>query len=164
MSRIFPQGVDASTFNKALDELGAIVGKEWVFIDELPLSSYRDAYSPLADGEMLPSAAVAPTGVEQIQKILKVANAYQLPIWTIGTGRNFAYGGPAPRKTGYVMLDLRRMNKVIEVNEKLLDHPEIVNQDPFEEGWLLRVAMTNPSEVDSLMTSNEYDAFIGGLS
>jgi len=53
---------------------------------------------------------------------------------------------------------------VIEVNEKLLDHPEIVNQDPFEEGWLLRVAMTNPSEVDSLMTSNEYDAFIGGLS
>jgi len=118
LSRIVPQGVDASTFNKALDELAAVVGKQWVFLDELPLSAYRDAYSPLADGEMLPSAAVAPDGVEQIQKILAVVNAYKIPVWTIGTGRNFAYGGPAPRKSGYVMLDLRRMNRVIEVNEK----------------------------------------------
>lgn len=54
--------------------------------------------------------------------------------------------------------------EVIEVNEKLLDHPEIVNQDPFQEGWLLRVAMTNASEVDSLMTADEYDAFIGGIA
>ena len=53
--------------------------------------------------------------------------------------------------------------EVIEVNERLIDHPEIVNQDPFEEGWLMRVAMTNAAEVDSLMTADEYDAFIGGI-
>lgn len=41
-----PQGVDAATLRKALDELAGIVGKEWVFVDDLPLSAYRDAYSP----------------------------------------------------------------------------------------------------------------------
>ncbi|HUD93275.1 FAD-dependent oxidoreductase, partial [Sphingobium sp.] len=118
MSTRMPQGVDAATFTKALDELAAIVGKEWVFVDELPLSAYRDAYSPLADGEMLPSAAVAPANMEQIQQALKVFNAYKLPIWTFGNGRNFAYGGPAPRQSGYVMFDLKRMNRILEVNEK----------------------------------------------
>ena len=53
--------------------------------------------------------------------------------------------------------------EVIEVNDKLLDHPEIVNQDPFQEGWLIRVAMSNAAEIDSLMSAEEYDAFIGGL-
>ncbi|PKB78293.1 MAG: glycine cleavage system protein H [SAR202 cluster bacterium Io17-Chloro-G9] len=53
--------------------------------------------------------------------------------------------------------------EVIEVNERLIDHPEIVNEDPFQEGWLVRVAMSNAAEVDSLMSAEEYDAFIGGL-
>ena len=53
--------------------------------------------------------------------------------------------------------------QVIEVNEGLIDHPEMVNQDPFEGGWLLRVTMSDASEVDSLMSAEEYDSFIGGL-
>jgi 4-cresol dehydrogenase (hydroxylating) len=118
MAENLPQGVDAATFRAALGELRAIVGAEWVFVDEVPLSTYRDAYSPLPDGELLPSAAVAPDGVEQIQKILKVANDHRIPVWTIGTGKNFAYGGPAPRKSGYIVLDLKRMNRILEVNEK----------------------------------------------
>ena len=54
--------------------------------------------------------------------------------------------------------------EVIEVNERLLDHPEIANSDPFGEGWLVRVAMSDPSEIDNLMTAEEYDAFTSGLS
>jgi len=54
--------------------------------------------------------------------------------------------------------------EVIEINDKLLDNPEIVNQDPFQEGWLLRVAMTDATEVDALMTADEYDAFIAGIA
>ena len=113
-----PEGIAAADFSRALDELAGVVGKTWVFVDELPLSTYRDAYSPLADGTLLPSAAVAPESVEQVQRILAIANSFRLPIWTIGTGRNFAYGGPAPRKSGYLVLDLKRMNRIIEVNEK----------------------------------------------
>jgi 4-cresol dehydrogenase (hydroxylating) len=115
---LLPEGVSAQSFNAAIAEIRAIVGAEWVIVDETPLSSYRDAYSPLPDGSLLPSAAVSPNGVEQVQQILKVVNDHKIPVWTIGTGRNFAYGGPAPRKSGYVMLDLKRMNRVLEVNEK----------------------------------------------
>ena len=52
---------------------------------------------------------------------------------------------------------------VTEINEKLLDHPELVNEDPFGEGWLIKVAMTDVAELDSLMSSQDYDAFITGL-
>ncbi|MBC8281412.1 MAG: glycine cleavage system protein GcvH [Chloroflexi bacterium] len=52
---------------------------------------------------------------------------------------------------------------VTEINEKLLDHPELVNEDPFGEGWLIKVAMTDVAELDDLMSSQDYDAFIAGL-
>ena len=52
---------------------------------------------------------------------------------------------------------------VTEINEKLLDHPELVNEDPFGEGWLIKVAMTDVAEMDGLMSSKDYDAFIAGL-
>ncbi len=54
--------------------------------------------------------------------------------------------------------------EVIEVNERLLDHPEIANQDPFGEGWLIRVSMSDASELDSLLTAEEYESFTSGLS
>ncbi|MGK3931021.1 hypothetical protein, partial [Enterococcus faecium] len=79
---LIPPGVDASIFNEALQRLTAAVGRDSVFVDDLQLSSYRDAYSPLADGEMLPSAAVAPDSVEQVQAVLKIVNDLGIPIWT----------------------------------------------------------------------------------
>ncbi len=54
--------------------------------------------------------------------------------------------------------------EVIEVNERLLDHPEIANKDPYGEGWLIKVIMSDASEIDSLMTSEEYESFTSGLS
>ena len=53
--------------------------------------------------------------------------------------------------------------EVIEVNGSLVDQPELVNEDPFNQGWILRVAMSQPSELDGLMTAAEYDEYIGGL-
>ncbi len=46
--------------------------------------------------------------------------------------------------------------KVIGVNPKLADNPEIVNEDPYGEGWLIRIAVDNPSDVDDLMSSDDY--------
>ncbi len=54
--------------------------------------------------------------------------------------------------------------EVIEINERLLDHPELTNEDPFGEGWLMRVAMTDAAELDKLMSADEYEVYIGGLS
>ena len=54
--------------------------------------------------------------------------------------------------------------EVIEVNERLLQHPEIANEDPFGEGWLVRIRMTDASELESLLSAEDYEAFISGLS
>ena len=49
--------------------------------------------------------------------------------------------------------------KVIGINEILNDEPEKVNQDPYGDGWMIRVQMSNPGEVDSLLTAAEYEDF-----
>lgn len=50
--------------------------------------------------------------------------------------------------------------EVIEVNAALVDRPELTNEDPFGEGWLIRVAMSDMSELDALMSAEEYDAYV----
>ncbi|PKB62474.1 MAG: glycine cleavage system protein H [SAR202 cluster bacterium Ae2-Chloro-G3] len=52
---------------------------------------------------------------------------------------------------------------VTEINEKLLDHPELVNEDPFGEGWLIKATITDAATLDILMSAADYDAFIAGL-
>ena len=53
--------------------------------------------------------------------------------------------------------------RVMEVNTDLLDHPELVNEDPFDKGWLIRVIMSRADELEGLMSAAEYDSFIEGL-
>ena len=48
--------------------------------------------------------------------------------------------------------------EVTEVNDALGDKPETINEDPYGEGWLVKVKLSDPSEVDSLMDSTEYQA------
>jgi FAD/FMN-containing dehydrogenase len=56
--------------------------------------------------------------MDELRQILAVANKYGIPVWTFSRGKNLGYGGPAPRLSGSVALDLHRMNKVIEVNDE----------------------------------------------
>lgn len=49
---------------------------------------------------------------------------------------------------------------VIEVNEKLADSPEIINEDPYKKGWIAIIEMNNDSEVDELMDSGDYESYI----
>lgn len=51
--------------------------------------------------------------------------------------------------------------EVIEVNGVLADTPETVNRDPYGEGWMIKVKMSNPSEVNSLLTSDAYQKLVG---
>ena len=50
--------------------------------------------------------------------------------------------------------------RVLERNEQAIENPELVNDGPYESGWLLRVALTDPSELDNLMTAEQYEAFL----
>ena len=50
--------------------------------------------------------------------------------------------------------------EVIDVNESLLDAPEQVNESPYEDGWFLKIRMTNPGELDELLDADSYQAHI----
>jgi glycine cleavage system H protein len=50
--------------------------------------------------------------------------------------------------------------EVTEVNPEIMDKPELVNQSPYEEGWLVRVRLADPAEVDKLLTAEQYDELI----
>src|SRR5690606_3979345 len=111
-----PPGVSEAEFATALDQFRAAVGAAWVFTSDEDIALYRDAYSPYwgEQEERLASAAVAPSTVEEVQAVVRAANAHRIPLYPISTGRNLAYGGCAPIYSGSVVLDLKRMNRVIE--------------------------------------------------
>ena len=51
--------------------------------------------------------------------------------------------------------------KVIEINRALIDAPEMVNQDCYGDGWLIKIELSNLSELDALMNVDEYKALVG---
>ena len=50
--------------------------------------------------------------------------------------------------------------EVVEINEALSDKPDLVNTDPYGDGWMIRVRVSDPTEIDELMTAEEYDEYI----
>ena len=50
--------------------------------------------------------------------------------------------------------------EVLEVNSRVLEAPETVNEDPYGEGWLIRIRLSDPSEVDELMDADGYRQFV----
>ena len=115
-----PPGVSEADFAAALARFEAVVGKDWVFSSDEDVALYRDAYSPWwGEGEeRMASAAVAPDSVEQVQAIMKIANEFKIPVYPFSTGKNLTYGGSAPVLSGSVILELRRMNRILEISEQ----------------------------------------------
>ena len=99
--------------------LQSAVGDDWVFSSEEDVALYRDSYSIYwgEPEERVASAAVAPANVEQVQQIVRIANKHRIPLYPISTGRNLTYGGSAPTLSGSVIVDLKRMNRILEVDE-----------------------------------------------
>ncbi len=50
--------------------------------------------------------------------------------------------------------------EVVARNQDAMDKPELVNQDPYSVGWLIKVKGSNPKELDSLLTARDYEAFL----
>jgi len=51
--------------------------------------------------------------------------------------------------------------EVVEINERLAEKPELINTDPYGDGWMVRIRVADPSEVDELlMTAEEYDEYV----
>ena len=54
--------------------------------------------------------------------------------------------------------------EIVEVNQDVIDHPEVVNEDPYDRGWLLRVQIQDVSELDDLLTAEQYESFLSETS
>lgn len=119
MNQPLPPNVSERSFRKALDAFAAAIGREWVFASDEDRASYLDPFAPGNASSHFPSAALAPKSIEEIQAILKIAHEYRIPLWPVSTGKNLGYGGAAPVMSGTVVLELRRMNRILEVNEQL---------------------------------------------
>ena len=50
--------------------------------------------------------------------------------------------------------------EIVEVNQKVVDAPETVNDDPYGEGWLIRIRLADPSEADALLDAEAYRSFL----
>ena len=51
--------------------------------------------------------------------------------------------------------------EIVEFNSQLESNPDLINKDPYGDGWIIKVKMSNPSEVEELMNATEYKAHIG---
>lgn len=115
-----PPNMSETQFRRALQEFSNVVGTDWVFSSDQEMRGYADAYSPRTGREnaLWASGAVAPKSTEEVQEIMRIANRFKVPIYAFSTGKNLGYGASAPIHSGSVMLDLKRMNRIIEINEK----------------------------------------------
>ena len=50
--------------------------------------------------------------------------------------------------------------EVVEINEALAEKPELVNTDPYGDGWMIRIRVSDPTEADELMSAEEYEEYI----
>lgn len=53
--------------------------------------------------------------------------------------------------------------EVVEINQEAVESPEIINEDPYGKGWLIRLKPSNPDELDQLMSASEYEIFLESL-
>ncbi|CUM52000.1 unnamed protein product [Debaryomyces tyrocola] len=125
---VLPPDITRSEFNKAIEEISILLGKENISIlDEKVLDDGwylehpigHDAFHILDQDDLVASAVFRPSLTEEVEVIVKWANKHKIPLHPISLGRNFGYGGSAPRVRGSVVLDLgNRMNKILDFDAK----------------------------------------------
>jgi 4-cresol dehydrogenase (hydroxylating) len=116
---VLPAGVSEASFQAALTKLRALLGADKVLTSDEQLAPYCKVMMSAPDEEHRPGAAILATTVEEVQGVMKICNEFKTPVWPISTGRNFGYGTAAPGTRGQIVLDLKHMNKIIEVDKDL---------------------------------------------
>jgi len=97
-----------------------VLGEDAVRSDPASLARYTDPYALPADAAArLPAAALLPADREQVQAVVRIAAGEGIALWPVSGGNNLAYGGGAARTPGDVMLDLRRMDRIVSVDPAL---------------------------------------------
>src|SRR5581483_1030644 len=117
-ARVVGCGV-AVAASPAIDAFAEALGEDKVVSDREALREFRDPFQYETWTDYSASAVVMPETVEEVQAVVRVANEHRVPLWTHGVGKNNGYGGPAPLVDGSVIVSLRNMNGVLEIDEDL---------------------------------------------
>jgi 4-cresol dehydrogenase (hydroxylating) flavoprotein subunit len=121
MSRFvaLPKGVSEETFAQAIQEYRQLLGEDRVRTDPAALQPYLKITIAESDTLHTPSAAIFPLSEKEVQAIVTIASKFKTPLWTVCNGENEGYGSAAPASRGQIVLDLRNMKKIIEVDQEL---------------------------------------------
>lgn len=112
------------------------------------------------ESDILPRGIILPSSADEVSAILKIASIYRIPLYPISTGGNWGYGSAAPASPGCVLLDLRRMNRIIEFDPDLayaVIEPGVTQQQLYDflqdQGDTLRADVTGSSPHTSVLGS-----------
>ncbi|MBU0556477.1 MAG: FAD-binding oxidoreductase [Alphaproteobacteria bacterium] len=119
MKLVLPPGLSPQGFDGAVKALQGAVGAGWVMTSDEDRDAYADIYAPGPETLWGASGAVAPANVEEVQAVVRIANEHKLPLWIVARGKNLGYGTAAPRMPGSMVLDLGRMDRIIEIDPEL---------------------------------------------
>lgn len=108
---------DPAEVQAALSDIAEAIGPEHVMVGDS--GEYRDPFQPTEWDAFAAAGVVQPDSAEQVQEIVRIAGRHGVPIWAQGQGRNNGYGGAAPRLSGGITLNLRRMNRVLMLDTEL---------------------------------------------
>jgi len=85
------------------------------------------------------------------------------PVAEAGDGHRLTFSGGAQGGPGdEFRRELGESGEIVEVNEALAEDPHPINEDPYGEGWMVKVRLSDPSEPDALMDADSYKATLGG--
>lgn len=166
MTTVLPKHIEQAAFDKALARFRTVIGPDWVFSSEEDRQNYIDPYA-MGDGlDHDSSAILAPASTEEVQALVRIANELKMPLWPVSRGKNLGYGGASPAEKGNIILDLSRMNRVLEVDEKFahcLIEPGVSFFDLFRhlEQNKIKLWMSVPGNSWGSVLGNALDRGIG---
>ena len=106
----------SDNLTNALNQWENLLGKNYVITDEKQrIEAETATYQTTAK---IP-AIIQPSNRQEIQECLKIANQYSTPIYPISTGKNWGYGSRVPTENNCVLMDLSRLNRILDYNETL---------------------------------------------
>ncbi|MCM8794187.1 MAG: FAD-binding oxidoreductase [Candidatus Omnitrophica bacterium] len=113
------KGVTMSTperLSDALTQWRNLLGAAHLLCDPSSLERYARCTEPTGAA---PAAVLLPESVEALVSAVKIAAACSVPLYPVSRGKNWGYGSTSPAQEGSVLVDLSRMNRILEVNAKL---------------------------------------------
>ena len=154
-SVILSPSSNSENLGNALTEWENLLGSEYVITDtKKRIEAETATYQTIAK---IP-AIIRPGNREDIQECLKIANRYRTPIYPISTGKNWGYGSRVPTKDGCVLMDLSRLNRILDYSETLayvIIEPGVTQRQLYdflqEKGNKLLMSVTGSTPDSSLI-------------